>query len=929
MRHFSTLVITIVAMLIISLLPACSKSKSPIEPAMGNPDSPVPVAESNSTRTVLAVYDATIDPVAKSLTVPLSKDRIADFHLPLTNYYPNALKITAYGWTPNFWADIKLNHPFPGSGIDAFDPRVIAILPANPGVSFNYPIFNCVGNNSVVLEPDAYTKLFDSLGGSIPGNTNPFKAYFKDQPNRVWSSTGVTSETQRWQMKLTGFGGSLTYKLVVDVSTNYPNPPQPVIDNAPEPVQIETLIGQGMTHNGGNANIEVTFLDWQGDSNIKCKIESPSLFSSAIQLFYSRPGTNPNEYIFSGTISNDLLAPEGDYGVLIAAWDIPSDVHVFQETIAIVKDEITFNPVDVTPPWLNFSPRDVFVEGDYAYVAGGINGLHIFDISNPVNPVWVNKVDTEAYRVYVSGGCAYVTGLSTLQIIDINSPQSPYIVKTVDMPEGPKDIYVTFGYAYVADNKSGLLVLDIDPPGEASIVKIVDTPGHAFGVFVTGGYAYVADDNKGLQIIDIEPLDNASIVRNVPLMSGGYASAVYVRGSYAFVAASGFGFQIINVDPPENASFAYQIYTGRNAIRVCEDNGYVYILNGYGYPQPSGVQIFDVDPPEDSYVVKNVDTPPSVNGFNVADGYIYIADTSEGLDVIDIDPLEDASLVKTVNTPSQALGISVSGGLAYVADGEAGLDIINVDPPENAKIMKRVSTPENALDISTSGGYAYIAAFTRFLIIDLDPPESARVVNDIQTSVYARHVSDSGGYAYVVGDGGYQKFDVEPPESASSMGFFGTSNDNAIYATGNYIYIMGSQDDGQYSEFEIISVEPHQSVKHLSTPTEACGAFVVNGYAYVADYRTGLLIIDVDPPENASIVSTVLTPAGAWDVFVSGNYAYVADSESGLQIIDIRQPNPSIVKSIAITGQSSSVFVNGGYAYVGGNVGGLRIIKLW
>jgi hypothetical protein len=162
---------------------ACSNGKSPVTPATEDTsgissDIPVSLGISGDSRNLLAVYDAVIDPAAKTFTFSPA-ERSAQYHFPLTKLYPNVLKITGYGWTPNFWADIKLAHPYPGSGIKGYDPRVIAILPANAGVRFIYPALGVGGNNAVVLRPDGYTKLFDELGGTMLGNVNPFKAYFK------------------------------------------------------------------------------------------------------------------------------------------------------------------------------------------------------------------------------------------------------------------------------------------------------------------------------------------------------------------------------------------------------------------------------------------------------------------------------------------------------------------------------------------------------------------------------------------------------------------------------------------------------------------------------------------------------------------------------------------------------------------------------
>jgi len=341
MRSIKTSIIILITVMLAIVLASCSgssKNQSPLEPTNQVPDLPLSFGtDDTSGRSVLAVYDAVIDPVAKTFTV-IPVTRAADYHLPLSQYFQNVLQIVGYGFTPNFWADIKLTHPYPGSGIDGFDPRVIAILSANPGVSFNYPTLGVNGNNAVILEPDGYTKLFDYLGGSIAGNVNPFKAYFKEQLYRVWSGTGVTSETQRWNMKLAGFGGPIVYKLVVDVSTNYPNPPAPVVDNAPEPINIDTTVEPGLTSIGGSADITVTLLDWQGRMTIGgVLVEAPVLFNSTVSLAYSAPGPNPNEYVYIGTITNSLLAAEGEYKILVAAWDQATGIHMNNEFTVFVR----------------------------------------------------------------------------------------------------------------------------------------------------------------------------------------------------------------------------------------------------------------------------------------------------------------------------------------------------------------------------------------------------------------------------------------------------------------------------------------------------------------------------------------------------------------------------------------------------------------
>jgi len=347
---------------------ACSGGTAPTSPTADMPDS---FGVAMGDRNIIAVYDAVIDPDAGTFTITPATDRTASFHFPLTNLYPNCVKVTGYGFTPNFWADIKISHPLPGSGINGYDPRVIAVIPANAGVSFNYPAFVIQGNNKVLMKPDGWTELFDALGGAIPGNVNPFICYMKTQPYRVWSSTGTTSETIRWNLKLTGFGGPIVYKLIVDVSTNYPAAPTPVVDNMKEPLVLSVNVGPGLTPTGGSATVEAILLDWQGTTGIMCQVESPSLFTGLINLAYDSPGPSADTYRYKGTISNSNLAPVGVYPVIVGGRDAQARIFNYLESSAEVKTagetkvhSLTFTGIIPDDRWY-----DIGVGPDsYAYV---------------------------------------------------------------------------------------------------------------------------------------------------------------------------------------------------------------------------------------------------------------------------------------------------------------------------------------------------------------------------------------------------------------------------------------------------------------------------------------------------------------------------------------------------------------------------------
>jgi len=94
------------------------------------------------------------------------------------------------------------------------------------------------------------------------------------------------------------------------------------------------------------------------------------------------------------------------------------------------------------------------------------------------------------------------------------------------------------------------------------------------------------------------------------------------------------------------------------------------------------------------------------------------------------------------------------------------------------------------------------------------------------------------------------------------------------------------------------------------------GVAVQDNYLFVADYNSGLQIIDMHDPAKMNIIGSVILSGGyAYDVVVNGNYAYVADSYGGLYVVDISAPsNPVVAGSLSI-GNVMSIYYDNNYIY--------------
>ncbi len=199
--------------------------------------------------------------------------------------------------------------------------------------------------------------------------------------------------------------------------------------------------------------------------------------------------------------------------------------------------------------------KDIFVEGDHAYLAIGTDGLKIIDVSNPSNPQEIShySVADEASGVFVSHPYAYIAdGGDGLRILNVSNPYMPKIEGSYNTTGITRDVHVHEKYAYVADYDSGLVIIDISDPTNPSKVKTLNTDGHTENVYLSEGGLYIADGLEGLRVIDIgKPSDSKEIGY---YDGGGHACGVFVNDGKAFLATGGGGLFILDVSyflPPK------------------------------------------------------------------------------------------------------------------------------------------------------------------------------------------------------------------------------------------------------------------------------------------------------------------------------------------------------------------------------------------
>jgi hypothetical protein len=367
------------------------------------------------------------------------------------------------------------------------------------------------------------------------------------------------------------------------------------------------------------------------------------------------------------------------------------------------------------------SYTDIDIKGNYAYCVGGQNlGVTIIDIGNPTNPTFRGSLDTPGwgYGVHTVGNYAYVAGGSNgLQVINVSDYTNPVLAGTYDNSGIMEHLRVSGNYAYTGENDNGgLQVFDISTPSSPTLIGNYNDPDtNMRGLFVKGKYAYVGYSGHELRVIDITDPTSPVLSGTYKHSKYWYPAAIYDSGNNAYVADFERGLTIINVSTPSNPTLVkqYDISHGSHDI---------YIKGNYAYMTffENGLKIIDLSTPTSPGLAGNLELPKGSNAVFISGNYAYIASTDFGtasppvsstgkLYIISVANPASPVEVGSIDFPASASDVFVSGNYAYVTCGLSGLKMIDISKPASPTLAASYDASVPAQKVDVKDNYIYVA----------------------------------------------------------------------------------------------------------------------------------------------------------------------------------------------------------------------------
>ncbi len=279
-------------------------------------------------------------------------------------------------------------------------------------------------------------------------------------------------------------------------------------------------------------------------------------------------------------------------------------------------------------------PVDVFVDGNYAYVAEYHGDLTILDISDPSAPTNVSQ--------YIIGSAAGT----------------------------PTGVYVKNSVCYVATRNWGLQIVDVSNPASPTNLSAYPTIDHPVDVYVDGDYYYVADQYGGVQIVDVT--DPANPFNSSVINYGGFVNGVYISSSTLYIADYFGKFLVYDVTNPAAPVYRGNVSLTTNAYDLSVDGNTAYVANGW-----AGLVTIDVTNPTTPTILDTYNSGDYVKDAKFEEHKVYITDSASGVIVIDATNPSDLALIGSYDTWNWPDGLFVKDRMVYVADYFGGLLVLD------------------------------------------------------------------------------------------------------------------------------------------------------------------------------------------------------------------------------------------------------------
>jgi|GEM_PF-902121 len=577
-----------------------------------------------------------------------------------------------------------------------------------------------------------------------------------------------------------------------------------------------------------------------------------------------------------------------------------------------------------------------------------VDTLSVFDTSDVSNPSLVASLNFSVFPINntsngsygidggyeglsIQDGYAYVcTGIQGLAVIDISNPAQPVFINRIDTPGNATHLEIKNGLAYVADSYGGLQIIDIKDPNQMSILGQFET-GLTPRQFISDGdkgIMFSTDHRKHHALIEFLDLSSSSSPQKVGEYQVPYAvDALEYSNDLLFIVGKEnriLKLETLDASNPESLQCLSRItlpieiwLSPPPKILHHPERHHLYVAGLMSEPLSNRfrghLNKIDISNPAKPQIIEQIITDGNaVTGGLFIDGnHLYqnsfVYGGTDQLDSFPTDSPLDGSSSGTAILPAndwkndarRVGGLHVSEGKAFVGLGQHGFAVVDVNDPTNPELRSDHTAQGEVLDLTTYQDYLLTAEGEYGVnIYDVSDHDVPHHLGSIATLGPAAYVGMSNRYVYVLEQGfGLAAYSmvkkgvklIQQPESLSLASGDRATIQLKAFADAPLSYQWYLGETGDTSQPLATETQSTLTTDPI-TKQERYWVRVTDGQASIDSDtailtpipRTRIELIGRWPEDP----TTFTRPGFSTDVAVSGPYIYLADGFDGLRILN-------------------------------------------
>jgi hypothetical protein len=338
----------------------------------------------------------------------------------------------------------------------------------------------------------------------------------------------------------------------------------------------------------------------------------------------------------------DPSNPTYIYGVYYSyTWDvdlfggdifIATDAGVYSFRFCAGDGITSFNSANFLTVWDTLEVWDIRIQGDIAYIAGGLDGFYTLNVRDPENPYLLDHfaiMGRDYRKIDVNGQFAYVVDSVYMDVFKISDPSNIQHISEIWSVGGLTDVFLQGSIVFLSWGGGTLPVLNATFPMGLGWPDLLDEPfitGNVSAVWAQGRHVYTGNSANGAIVPAIyvhSTTDLTNLVEKDSFTGDTWMADLYVDGDIAYFA-NRFYTIIMDVTDSHNIGLLDAIYdASANTIGVWGFGPYFMTAD-----HNLGVKLYDASNPFLFFEIGHIPQIIRARQITIHGDYTYVANQS-------------------------------------------------------------------------------------------------------------------------------------------------------------------------------------------------------------------------------------------------------------------------------------------------------------